>query len=49
MLKHRIKHMEASLPEFQLVSLWVVCASCFFIRICSCSWRNGCLLYPSVC
>jgi len=24
-----------------------VCASCFFIGMCSCSWKNGCFLYPS--
>ena len=28
-----------------MVSLWILCASCFFIGVCSCSWRNG-LLYP---
>jgi hypothetical protein len=30
-----------------MVSLWILCASCFFIGMGSCSWRNG-LLYPSV-
>jgi len=25
-----------------------VCASCFFIGMCSCSWGNGYLLYPSI-